>query len=100
MTALSWAARKGHESTVRLLLDRSVNINAMRGFYYMTALHRAANNGRESTVQLLLDRGADINAKDIEGMTALSWAVENGHKSTVRLLFNCAPTSMPRIPKE
>jgi len=62
-TCLHHAASRGHEATVRLLLDRGAEMVAT---YWRknTPLHVAAGGGREATVRLLLDRGAEIGAKN------------------------------------
>ncbi|KAJ7893522.1 ankyrin repeat-containing domain protein [Mycena leptocephala] len=51
----------GHESLVRLLLEKNADINAQDEFYG-TALQVASKMGHESLVQLLIEMGADINA--------------------------------------
>jgi len=86
-TPLLWAVRNGHESTVRLLLDRGADIanvnNSKRN-----ALHFAAKKWHESTVRLLLDRGADIANVNNSKRNALHFAAKKRHESTVRLLLD------------
>ena len=78
-TALMWAANRGHETIVRLLLKKGAAINAINK-YGETALIEAAKNGYETIVRLLLEKGADINE-------ALMAAALNGHETIVRLLL-------------
>ena len=63
MTALSYAAEKGNEAAVQLLLERKADVNA-KDFDGSTALHWAALNGHEFAVRLLLERhDTDVNAQ-------------------------------------
>ena len=59
-TALCWAARNGHIETVKLLLDRGANIEAMIGDTEETALSFAARSGHMQVVRLLLEKGANM----------------------------------------
>ena len=85
-TALSLAAEKGHEATVRLLLEKGADVNAKdkRG---RTALYQAADREHETIVRLLLEKGADANAKDKDGWTVLQWAISTGQEAIVRPLL-------------
>ncbi|CUS13045.1 unnamed protein product [Tuber aestivum] len=85
LTALQWAAVKGHEPLARLLLQKGVNINASRNGW--TALHRAVRHGFEGIVALLLEQGADASIKGTAGMTALHWAAFLGNEKVVRRLL-------------
>ncbi|MCJ1249798.1 Ankyrin-2 [Trapelia coarctata] len=95
-TALHYAAHRGDEPTVRLLLDKGAAINVKTGArhhhpYYRSAtvLHLAAScfwvsqprANHVATVSLLIERGADVIAKDFEGYTALERAEQKkGYK--------------------
>ncbi|KAF8421814.1 ankyrin repeat-containing domain protein [Tirmania nivea] len=85
---LSWAAQKGHEAVVRLLLERNdVNVDAKdnRG---RTPFSWAAGGGHEAIVRLLLARNdVDVNAKDNCDQSPLSWAAGSGKEAVVRLLL-------------
>ena len=89
-TPLSWAAEKGHEGIVKLLLRRKdVNPDTPDTMSGRTPLSLAAKNGHEGIVKLLLGR-KDVNpdTRDIYyGQTLLSWAAENGHEGIVKLLL-------------
>jgi len=85
---LIWAARKGHEIVVKLLLGRKdVNPDSpdRNG---RTPISWAAENGHEAVAKLLLER-KDVNPDrpDIDGRTPISWAAENGHEAVVKLLL-------------
>lgn len=82
------AVTNGDISTVKALLDRGANVNAVEEKYGITPLHMAAYQGNMELVQLLLDRGANINAKDKEGEAPLHSASNNGQLQVVKLLIN------------
>ncbi|KAH9203137.1 ankyrin repeat-containing domain protein, partial [Leptodontidium sp. 2 PMI_412] len=74
-TALHKASSQGNHissgsmSTLRLLLDRGIDLES-RDIQGRTPVLRAADYGRESRYQYvieLINRGADINAKDDGG---------------------------------
>ena len=79
LTALCWAACRGDEAVVRLLLRHKFN--------FSTALHQAAEWGHEAMARRLLEHGADINKKDGKGMTALHKAVTRPDEVVTRLLL-------------
>jgi ankyrin repeat protein len=87
-TPLTWAAIRGHEAIVRLLLetgDVDTNAKASNGW---TPLMWAAARGHEAIVRLLLETGdVDTNAKDSNGLTPLMGAAIRGHEAIVRLLL-------------
>lgn len=68
------AATVGDTPTVKVQLDRGVNVNA-KSDVGVTALMYAAGRGKKDTVKLLLASGADVNVKNDVGKTALMMAV-------------------------
>jgi ankyrin repeat protein len=58
LTPLTWAAYRGHESTVRLLLEHSADVNQSKK-NGETPLFNAAYRGRIPVIDILLDSGAD-----------------------------------------
>jgi len=87
-TPLLWAAMKGHETVVKLLLGwKEVNPDRPDDDG-RTPLSWAAGNGHGEVVKLLLGRkDVDPNRADFDHRTPISWASENGHEPVVKLLL-------------
>lgn len=86
--ALCWAASRGHEPLVKLLLEKGLPIEARDKESSKNALIFAAQAGHEEIVRTLLDKGAGISSQELyDGLTALHWAARLGHESIVRLLL-------------
>jgi ankyrin repeat domain-containing protein 50 len=85
-TPLLWAAQKGHEAAVKLLLERGAELET-KDKDGQTPLLWAAQNGDEAVVKLLLERGAELETKDKDGQTPLLWAAQNGDEAVVKLLL-------------
>ena len=91
MTPLSCAARGGHESVVRVLLNQPhIQPDLSDGTLKQTPLSHAAMFGHTPIVRLLLSHeSVSLNSKDLSyGQTPLSWAAENGYDDVVRLLLD------------
>ena len=86
-TPLSWAAARGHEAVVKLLLATGKVDPDSIDKYNQTPLSWAAGSGHEAVVKLLLATGkVDPDLKDVDNRTPLSRAAESGHKAVVELL--------------
>lgn len=90
-SSLALAAKRGHTSILKLLIDYSDNTKS-----YLTSerlVYTAAMQGHHETVQMLLEEGADVNAlrgkygPALKYGTALQAASSNGDKTTVGLLL-------------
>ena len=62
-TPLSYAAEKGHEAVVKLLLEKGTELETKDKKYGQTPLSWAAGNGHEAVVKLLLEKGAELETK-------------------------------------
>ena len=87
------AARLGHLTVLRLLLERGGQ-DAAEGDprEAPTALMQAAAAGRQDVIALLLEFGADPALRDREGRTAADYATEAGHGDLARRLYTDAET--------
>ena len=90
MTALTWAAGRGHEEVVNILLEREdINPDQADTFHGRTPLSWAAEGGHSGVVKMLLER-EEVNPDrpDTEyGRTPLSLAAANGHEEVVKMLL-------------
>merc|ERR1712190_265158 len=86
VTALHFAASKGHVSVVEHLLASGAK-RSLRDKRGGTPLHRAAGVGHEKVVKLLLDEKAEIKAKDKAGDNALHCAINGQHVAICAVLM-------------
>jgi hypothetical protein len=86
-TPLSYAAEKGHDVIVRLLLENQANVEA-KDRLGQTPLSLAAEKGRFDTIQALLAAGASVNNEDKYQTTPLHWAAKNGHVRAMQALLD------------
>ncbi|KAK6135310.1 hypothetical protein DH2020_030952 [Rehmannia glutinosa] len=83
---LHFAAAKGHNEIVALLLENGADVNS-RNYCGQTALMQACRYGHWEVVQtLLLFRCNVIRADYLSGRTALHFAAVNGHVRCMRLV--------------
>ena len=85
-TALHSAAQAGYQDTVRCLLEKFANVNAV-GWYNETALHRAAGNGHLEVVMLLKEFGATMDVFNEDGSTPFALACLHGNEGVVQYMF-------------
>jgi len=87
-TPLHFAACRGNEEIVKILLQHSkVNVND-KDVSGKTALHLACSEGHSKVCQLLLNYGADIKAVSADKTTPLHSAILNGHSQVARMILN------------
>ena len=89
-TPLHWAAEKGRDAVVRLLLERAdVDVNSRR-MTDLTPLSLAAKNGHEAVVKLLLSSGAEADLADAGHYpgTPLLYAIAGGNEAVVQRLLD------------
>jgi ankyrin repeat protein len=87
-TPLHFAAARGQEAAVELLLEQGADADAA-DFNQATAMHLAAS--REAyhprLLQALVDASANIGAEDKRGRTPLHWAAANDRVDTAAFLL-------------
>ena len=88
-TPLQMAAKNGHQSAAKTLLD----YGACRSWEgRVSPIHLAVDNGQTTVIFTLIQNGIDPMTRDRKGMTALHIAVELGDESAVEaLLTNSTP---------
>ena len=89
-TALIWAAMRGHDGVIKMLLGReNVNPNQPDTEYGRTPISWAAAEGHEGVLKMLLER-EDVNPNQEYtryGRTPLSWAARGGQGGVVKMLL-------------
>ena len=99
LTPLHHAARGGHVSVMRLLLEQGISADAL-GPRGNTPLMLAAGFGNAKAVQLLLEAGAQPRLKNQLGYDALELAQLNGNTEAVPVLAAVTPRTeaVARLP--
>lgn len=85
-TPLHWAAYKGYDEAIRLLIDKGASINEtdVNG---STPLHDAARAWSAETVSLLIDNGAYKDSKTNKGYTPVHYAANFGRYDILKTLI-------------
>lgn len=89
LSALAWAARRGHVPLARLALDHGCDANAATtsGDCFYTPLLWAVEGGSEEVLRLLLERGAEVNL-GVPRFTPLHLAIESKRDGIAKLLLD------------
>jgi len=77
-TALHFAAYKGFEDAVKILLNAGVDVNIQGKIYHRTALHYAVHQNNLAIVKIILAYNPDLKLIDKGGETAYDIANRNG----------------------
>ena len=85
---MHFAARRGNEEIVKVLLEHPKVKVDVRDSSGKTALHMACSEGQNRVCQLLLDNGADIKAVTTDNATPLHNAILNGHSEVATMIIN------------
>lgn len=92
---LHFAAAKGHNEIVNLLLEHGADVN-IRNYCGQTALMQACRYGHWEVVQTLLLYKANVSRADyLNRRTAFHFASVNGHARCIRLLVSDYIPSAP-----
>ncbi|CAN1264887.1 E3 ubiquitin-protein ligase XBAT33 [Linum perenne] len=92
---LHFAAAKGHNEIVALLLENGADVNS-RNYCGQTALIQACRYGHWEVVQTLLLYRCNVTRADyLSGRTALHFAAVNGHARCLRLVVSDFVPSAP-----
>ncbi|KAM0254836.1 hypothetical protein ACHAQJ_006376 [Trichoderma viride] len=83
---LWYAADKGHEALLSLLIDKCINYININYVFGQELLLSAAKRGYTTFVGLLLQKGVKIHIED-KGQTAIRWAMKDGDNAAVRTLL-------------
>jgi len=89
---LWFAVAVGDIKSVRKLLRKGYDVNAINKDSGTTPLHSASLFGHNDVVQLLIGEGADVNMRGADGGTALHAAALFGRTDVVRTLLNNGAT--------
>lgn len=94
-TALHVAARFGHDTCAKILLDgtdeQKADTELAENTYSWTPLFIACVDGSLSVVELLIEAGADLEKPDSSGWTAKEHAALRGHLEIARRLAQETP---------
>jgi len=88
-TALTYAASRGNNDILTLLLQRDdTNLNVQDKYAKNTPLMRAIVNKQILSARKLLQADARVDMRDVEGNTALHYACAEGIEEIVGLLLD------------
>jgi ankyrin repeat protein len=96
MTALHWAAERGHSGIAARLLAAGASPRAGTRIGRYTPLHLAARGGHARVAGLLIHAGADVAAITTTGASAVHFAAGSGSAGTIALLLDAGADTNAR----
>jgi uncharacterized protein len=88
-TPLHLAAFFGRPETVKMLLEKKAQVNAVaKNSTRVMPLHSALAGGDMPIIEMLVDHGADVNASQQAGYTPLHEAAQSGNLQAAILLLS------------
>src|SRR5713226_5925403 len=97
MTALMWAAAKGHRKLVEILLGQGADPNAQDSTS-QNALHHAVAGEHGRVVHALVEGKADVNARDHDDCSPFDLAVLAEDYATAKYLSDLGAKDLPPDP--
>jgi ankyrin repeat protein len=94
-TPLFWAAEKGSNNMLNLLLRHGADVN-IKSEFDGSPLIKAVDSRHETTVKLFLEAGADVDAKDRFDESPLHKAASYGHGAIAKLLLEAGADAMAK----
>lgn len=91
---LEWAAAEGRTTMIRLLIEKSVDLDTSVTEDGKSPLRLAVEYGNGMITWLLIDAHVDIDKPDNEGKTPLYWAAEHCQLSAMWLLLENKANTM------
>ncbi|GIK04399.1 hypothetical protein Aspvir_008482 [Aspergillus viridinutans] len=88
LTALGWAAARGHKDVFELLLARGASPTWTEPYQKESILMLAVEGGNPDIVRRLLEVGCEVDARDSDGVTALARAARYGYLEAAQALIN------------
>lgn len=99
---LHLAAKSGHLSMLKLLLEKGADVN-IQDESGNTALHYTAANGKKDIVKFLLEKSADTSIVNVKEQKAIDYSNIKGFNEITELLLTAGPANPAKsvkIPSE
>mmetsp|Transcript_13606 Transcript_13606/g.31568 ORF Transcript_13606/g.31568 Transcript_13606/m.31568 type:complete len:270 (+) Transcript_13606:241-1050(+) len=87
-TPLHWAASRGRDDVVKLLVERNANVHLVTADNW-SAMHDAARKGSEPVCRMLRDASADVKIRTSNGNTPLHLSCHYGRVEAATFLSDC-----------
>ncbi|KAF7171061.1 hypothetical protein CNMCM5623_003528 [Aspergillus felis] len=88
LTAMGWAAARGHKDVFELLLARGASPTWKEPYRKESILMLAVEGGNPDIVGRLIEVGCEVDARDSDGVTALARAARYGDVEVAQALIN------------